>query len=390
MKHSPPQHSSSSDTAATVIASIGNSLHVLNLLNIAFYGWALYRYAVHEHHHQQQQEQQHQRSKIVDVVVSFDEEWLESGFCMPHDHRHHHNYDGDRDNNSHYQTTTTTTTTTHDLSGHLMISVSLLGLFIIHKLRPSPSSKPSESSSTKTTTTTTNNNNGRRLRTAHRLAFWALIGAIGHGFGHYLISHARLHGYYPPATDTFIGDLRRTESWSMVVCKALPGLPLFWVPLTKTYMMNTTSKTSVGLIACIFWAGSLFGQVRFGFSYAQAVLFGGSSIDQLLLPRNEKDLFEFALWPLLTTVPNGLLAWYESTRCTSPSSPLMQQHGHLIYDGYMVSSYIGFYLICWLIRTWRSLDIIFPSPYKTNYGLSSTNKTRGTDCQMMTMDKKLS
>mmetsp|Transcript_11636 Transcript_11636/g.27879 ORF Transcript_11636/g.27879 Transcript_11636/m.27879 type:complete len:81 (-) Transcript_11636:191-433(-) len=73
---------------------------------------------------------------------------------MPHDHRHHLNHDGDRENNSHHQTTTTTSTT-HDLSGHLMISVSLLGLFIIHKLRPSPSSKPSESSSTKTTTNTT-------------------------------------------------------------------------------------------------------------------------------------------------------------------------------------------------------------------------------------------
>jgi hypothetical protein len=113
---------------------------------------------------------------------------------------------------------------------------------------------------------------------ANQLTFWAMIGAIGHGLTHELIANGKRMGYYPDDGDsTFVG----------------PGFPLFWIPLViKTYMMNTT-KSRVVVTACLFQIGSLFTPVKFGFSYAQMVLFAGLSFDQLFLPDNEKGSFFF-------------------------------------------------------------------------------------------------
>lgn len=334
---------SASFSASSVAVFIGNSLHVVNLLNLALYGLALYQYAAADAAEVTVDGGNIFPSSDMDRrrwngIILFDEQWLESGFCMPHDV-----VVDDDDHNNYY--------TTHDLSGHLMIGASLIGLVLLQNFAPLSSQyrQPNEG----------HNNDIKKdndLKKAYQLTFWALIGSIGHGLGHYLIAHARRNGYYPPSKETFMDDLLQTDSLWMAALKAVPGLPLFWVPLTRTYMLNTTSKVSVGTVSFIFWFGSLFNQTRFGFSYAQAVLFGGSSIDQLLLPRAEKDCFEFALWPLLTTIPNGLFAWYESSTCTS--STLMRQHGHLIYDGYMVSSYIVFYcMCCWVRRTSDKLSL---------------------------------
>ena len=126
--------------------------------------------------------------------------------------------------------------------------------------------------------------------------------------------------------------------------KAGPGYPLFWIPLIKTYMMNI-SRDRVILLALIADAGSLMVPVRFAFSYTQAVLFAGMSIDQLLLAKRDKG-FEYALWPLSTVMPNGMFSWIESLTCTSTF--LTKTHGHIIYDTYMASSYIIFYPVCWI------------------------------------------
>ena len=268
-------------------ATIGTALHVLNLLNIAVYATSLYIWGMNP------------SSEV------FDKAWLQEGFCLPHTDRPYW--------------------TTHDLSGYVMVAFALLGLGIQHSLRRQGSKI------------------GLQLSRADRLTFWALMGAMGHGAGHFLISHGKRGDFYPPAQLRFIDDLMES-SFAVALAKAGPGYPLFWMPLVKTYMMNT-AQNRVALVALIANIGGLFMQARFGFSYTQAVLFGGMSIDQLSSPESEKETFEYAWWPLLTTIPNGIFSWVECLTCTS--SALMREHGHLVYDLYMVCSYTLFYLVCW-------------------------------------------
>lgn len=270
-------------------STIGNILHVSNLINIGVYATLLYKYG---------------NSSGGEV---FDEEWLKAGFCLPH---------GDE----HYRTT-------HDLSGYIMVAIALAGIVLQQYLSRRQAGSGGAGS----------------MEKADSLAFWALIGALGHASGHFIISNAIRRDFYPPAEERFIDDLMRS-SIPEAIGKAGPAYPLFWVPLVKTYMMNT-ARNRVAWVALLLHVAGMFVQVKFGFSYTQAVLFGGMSIDQLMLDKKDKG-FEYALWPLITTLPNGIFSWVESVTCTS--SFLMQEHGHLVYDVYMASSYIVFYLICWL------------------------------------------
>ena len=287
-------------------SEIGDVLHVVNLLNIIVYGIAIYQYGSYG-------------SGI------FDESWLQRGFCTPHD-----------ENNIPYHTT-------HDYSGHAMAVISIVGIALQQWLSRQSRSRSRRSDDGVDVDVVVD------LTKANTLAFWAMIGALGHAWGHYFIAFGIRENFYPPGDMRFIDDLMENSSSVLsAIGKAVPGYPCFWIPLVGTYMHNT-AKNSVALIALFCWLGSMFMQVRFGFSYTQAVLFAGLSIDQLLmLPQTEKECFEYALWPLLTTVPNGILAWIESTSCTTDSFFLMKKYGHVIYDMYMAMSYIVFYIICYV------------------------------------------
>eukprot|EP00526_Cylindrotheca_closterium_P017956 CAMPEP_0113659772 /NCGR_PEP_ID=MMETSP0017_2-20120614/32542_1 /TAXON_ID=2856 /ORGANISM="Cylindrotheca closterium" /LENGTH=297 /DNA_ID=CAMNT_0000574357 /DNA_START=46 /DNA_END=939 /DNA_ORIENTATION=+ /assembly_acc=CAM_ASM_000147 len=270
--------------------TIGHSLHALNLLNIALYGGLLHRYG---------------KDDGGDI---FDKAWLKEGFCLPDE--------------------STPFWTRHDLSGYLMVVMALLGLTIRHYL--------SNKNSTSTMILVSEQ--------ADQLTYWALLGALGHASGHFILSNAKRHKFLPPGDVTFLDDLKQS-SFLVGLGKAGPGYPLFWIPLVKTYMRNTAGNR-VALIALLFNLGSLIVPSRFGFSYAQAVLFGGMSIDQIFyVPQDQQNTLEYALWPLLTTLPNGAWAWFECMTCTT--HPWMIQYGHILYDAYMVSSYTLFYLFFW-------------------------------------------
>jgi hypothetical protein len=269
--------------------AIGDALHVVNLLNISLYGSLLYLYG--------------DRPGVI-----FDEEWLKEGFCLPHE-------------NVPFRTT-------HDLSGYVMVVMALIGLAVQQYL-----------SQQRTTNTNLTNNK------VDRLVFWAFMGALGHAAGHFIIANAKRRNFYPSnENESFLHDLVKGTLLE-AVAKVGPGYFLFWIPLVKTYMMNAAQgRVLVALVALFFNVGAVLVPVKFGFSYTQAVLFGGMSMDQLLsLPRKEKG-FEYALWPIITTIPNGIFSWIESVGCTR--SILMQRHGHIVYDLYMASSYLIFYVIC--------------------------------------------
>jgi hypothetical protein len=271
-------------------ASFGNMLHCINLLNIGVYGGTLYYYGFDE------------------SLGILDPTWLQEGFCLPH---------GD-----------TPFRTTHDYSGYVMITLAIAGLSIQQTLRGWLADNKDLKSS---------------MKQADQMAFWALVGAFGHACGHFILANAKRYDFLPPGDVTFLDDLRQS-TWFEGLYKAGPGYPLFWIPLVKTYMMNT-AQNRVALVALVLNMVNLFVPSKFGFSYTQAVLFGGMSIDQLMLPRSQKNTFEYALWPILTTIPNGFFAWIECLTCTSNS--LMKQHGHIVYDLYMVCSYTVFYMLCY-------------------------------------------
>jgi hypothetical protein len=159
--------------------AIGDSLHVVNLLNIALYGSVLYRYGNDE------------------GGGVFDEEWLKEGFCLPR-------------GNVPYQTT-------HDLSGDIMVGIALVGIGIQQYMSQS--------------------RNKEGMARADQLTFWALIGALGHAAGHFIISNVKRQDFYSPGNERFINDLMRSTVPEAIM-KAGPGYALFWIPLVKTYIVE--------------------------------------------------------------------------------------------------------------------------------------------------------
>eukprot|EP00978_Attheya_sp_CCMP212_P047809 scaffold434113_cov51-Attheya_sp.AAC.3 len=231
----------------------------------------------------------------------FDPAWAEEGFCTPHD-------------NIPYWTT-------HDMSGYLMCCISLVGLALCYTLKEEEG-----------------------MKVASQLVFWATMGALGHAAGHIIISNAKRVGFFPPGHVTGWDDIQGDSLW-MIVKKLGPGYLFFWIPLVKTYMMNT-SQNKVALFSLGALVGSMMLPMRNGFAYTQTILFVGLSLDQVFFSKyHHQGGFEFALWPLITVLPSTALSWVESLTCTT--SFLMKDHGHLVYDAYMSSSYILFYLICW-------------------------------------------
>ena len=118
---------------------IGDTFHIINLINILIYGIAMFWCGVSANH-----------------CNVFDQQWLKEGFCL-------HN-------------TTTPYWTTHDVSGYLIIFITLLGFPVLHFGKRAPGMK----------------------KQAYQLTFWAMIGALGHATGHFLIAHGKRLNFYPP------------------------------------------------------------------------------------------------------------------------------------------------------------------------------------------------
>lgn len=278
--------------------NLGDAFHMVNILGILVYGTTLF---------------------LLKDGDFFDPSWLKEGFCI---HQHDVPF-----------------WTTHDLSGYAMLAISIFGLLLLLILK-------------KVRLRGTNAPVGMEM--ANKLAFWALIGAIGHGGGHLLITNAKRNGTYPVGDmrglDALLADKGAREIILRIVRELIPGYLLFWVPLVKTYMINTP-KNKVILLAALIQIGAMQLQAKFAFAFTQMVFFAGLSFDQLLfVPQTDKG-FEYALWPLVTVIPSTALSWWESTSCTT--SVIMRDYGHVIYDTFMASSYILYYLIC-LVRIQRS------------------------------------
>jgi len=279
-------------------ATLGNTLHVINLLLISAYGLFIY----------------HEVARKESSTNLLDPVWLETGFCEP-----------DRE---------TPYWTTHDRSCYTMLTVALFGLGLRSFVFGRSGRYYHD-----------DDEQHKQMKAADHLVFYALLGALGHAAGHALIANAQRFGVYPPGHRTPLEDVRDDPFW-MILAKLGPGYPLFWIPLVRTYMHHAANGR-VALVALVCMLGSLPLPVKFGFAYTQSVLFAGLSLDQLLsLPPSEKG-FAYCLWPVMTVIPSALFSWIEATGCTT--HPLMVHWGgHVVYDAFMASSYLLFYLVCWL------------------------------------------
>lgn len=307
---------------------IGNALHVAVLASIAIYSYAIISQLVDLQAHSSVLlavpvlQQSHNNNKLVaQQLFNFDPHWLEYGFCMPHPEIPHYS--------------------THEQCGYFMILMSILGFLLLSILKDPRS-------------TTAN---------AKERVHWALIGALGHAAGHIILAITKRHGLLPDngnvsAMDEFLSD---NCTW-ITYAKHIPSYFLFYIPLVKTYMYNVSSTSRQGhgtnftnggmfllaSVSFLMMVGAMQFPLKFGFSYVLIVLFAGQSIDQLVfLPREDKDnaLLEYMLWPMVTLLPNFWISVMESQWCTTSGS-VFGKHGHLIFDGYMVISYIVYYIYC--------------------------------------------
>ncbi|KAL9182187.1 hypothetical protein ACHAXT_012839 [Thalassiosira profunda] len=234
--------------------------------------------------------------------LSFDSEWTRDGFCMPHDE--------------------VPLLTTHERSGFFMIAMSLLGFGLMRILKDETG----------------------RMDDATERVKWALVGAIGHASGHFILAVTKRNGLLPSGEVSAMDEFLAEDCNWVTFAKHIPGYFLFWIPLVKTYMYNVSSN-SVALFAFVVNVLGMQMPLKFGFSYTLIVLFAGQALDQLFLPRCQKG-FEYRLWPLITLLPNFILSVLESQLCTG--SEVFRTHGHLIFDGYMAASYSAYYFCCWL------------------------------------------
>jgi len=158
---------------------------------------------------------------------------------------------------------------------------------------------------------------------------------VCHAMGHFLMFEAIRAGVYPDGNVRGIDDLRQSTMLS-VARKILPGFVLFFTPLMKSYMRNT-SMPLVVLAAFVSQYGSLHSPMKYGFSFGLSSFFIGFSLDQLLaLPSKEKG-FAFAIYPLVTVIPSILFAWFECTSCSS--SWILMKYGHSAFDSWLGVSY---------------------------------------------------
>lgn len=301
---------------------VGNVAHVVNLSLIAFYAINFTRNVLLVQDVDAIKTTPRTQSWAEHFSISIDSKWLQEGFCSPN---HHSNI-----SDTHLQTA-------------ILMIVSSMAYILLSYILPSIYQRYSSYSSSII------NNNSTFINpwtysssSANQRAKYALLGAFAHGMGHFIIYMGHINGTYPKTNTTGIEHFNGL-SFVQVLKKTLPGYILFWIPLLKAYMMNT-SWSYVSIHALLGMIGSFLLPINYGFSYFQSFLYASSSLDQLFgVPSSHKNM-EYALWPILTMIPATCISLIELTSCSS--SWMMMEYGHVIYDSFLVLSYVLFHLIC--------------------------------------------
>lgn len=281
---------------------LGDAAHVVNLLLIAVYAFVT---IIHQSNDRSSSRHLHNERDVSHFSV--DARWLEDGFCASQ-------YRSIVE--THHETAVAMMMLTF---GYIILSALLPTFFTFLK----PFSPWMYSSSA-----------NQRMR-------YAILAAFAHAISHFFLAFAIQDENYPEPNVRIIDDLVG-HNVSYILKAVSPGYFIFWVILPKVYMMNT-AWPKVAIYGFVGMIGAFFLPINYGPAYYQIFVYTSSCIDQLLfVPKSSKD-FEYALWPILTTIPAICLGFLESFTCSS--NALMIRYGHAFYDSITVVSYILFHLI---------------------------------------------
>mmetsp|Transcript_10346 Transcript_10346/g.14518 ORF Transcript_10346/g.14518 Transcript_10346/m.14518 type:complete len:296 (-) Transcript_10346:1342-2229(-) len=278
-------------------STVGNIGHTLNISSILIYASIVFIFGQQRHD---------PNSKTTGGVL--DQRWEEEGYCRSEG---------------------ATITQTHLDSGAAMALI--LILFMAYFLRVKrQTSIPKLSSS-----------NAADMEIVDNYVMYAMLGVVAHAFAHFLIYTGLTLGVYPDGEIRGIDDLRES-SIATILSKSLPVF-FGWNFLLKSYMQSAGWLTIL-IIASSTVSGFLYIPFKFGFPFAQCILFFGHSLDQLFFVRREKKTFAYAIYPFLTVLPSVILSILECTQCSSRF--YWAAYGHVIYDVFMALSYPIFYSFC--------------------------------------------
>lgn len=165
-------------------------------------------------------------------------------------------------------------------------------------------------------------------------------GIASHGLAHFLIAESMRGGEEVISLEDRL-DVIANYSFQQFVIQ-IGGIVVFWLTLLKASMANVGWERIVPL-AIIATAGNLQIPPQFGFTYVQTILLLAFSFNQLNRQKEEKMTRAYALYPLLVSLPLNMIAWMESTMC---SSFIIYVGGHLMYDGAIIVSLVVYYYVC--------------------------------------------
>ncbi|CAB9516901.1 expressed unknown protein [Seminavis robusta] len=267
-------------------ANLGDTVHALSLVNTLAFA-----YIVGFH-----------RDSI------FDPSWKQQGFCLVEEE------DPTGDQNGFWST--------HDLCFCANIILAAAHYSILKVLKDQPEME-----------------RATKLAGTHQL-----IGIVGHGIGHGALS----------ATFRFIGDEMRMDQspWESgimgsthvaILAILFPAFFVFWVMLLKA-AMPAKSWSLLGVLGSVALCLQPFCPVNLSFTYVQSIAMSAVAWNEMTKPKEAKG-FEYSMFPCLIALPLGLLAWVESTQC---SSFIRDFGGHVLYDAFIPISMTVFYVVCWI------------------------------------------
>ena len=186
------------------------------------------------------------------------------------------------------------------------------------------------------------------LEAANKFIVPGVVGIVAHGIGHGAIARGmRDEDVIEKLQDNIqrpFSERLREESVSTILSEELPFI-IFWIGLIYAAMPQS-KKSVIFLVSLISHIGNRRIPIHLNFTFVQAVLFLCFSLNQISLPALDKNTFAYATHPLIVCIPTSMVAWIESTQCSSLVRDAF--YGHVLYDGYIAASMIIWYFLCFV------------------------------------------
>lgn len=183
------------------------------------------------------------------------------------------------------------------------------------------------------------------MEQANELVGVAVFGTIGHGIGHGAVAAGmrnQTEDLMEHGDDVIFKGFAYDSLADLVVMKLGPIL-LFWLAILKQVVPKASWSGVFGMALISVGLSSVVPQ-KFGFTYVQSVLNLASTANEMLRSKSQKG-FQYAMYPIMVSIPLGIVGWIESTMCTKG---VIDIGGHLIYDAYIPLGLLAFYILCYL------------------------------------------